>query len=133
MLVIVGTDVCLASIASTVNDAACKEAAHAAATADNAERALKLAQQSAGSHQSDGFMIGAPRVTVSQFIYEDYRGRPPINASPYVAVTTTSEVRVPAPSLFSESIWGPEGTIIFKQRCVVPIEKSKVASRNSAS
>jgi hypothetical protein len=132
MLAVVGVDVCLASIGSSVNDAACKDAAHAAALADNPAAALKMAQLSTSTHQTDGYLVGVPQVTVSDFVYEDYGGRPPVNAAPYVALTTTSEVHVPVPSLFSERIWGPDGTIIFRQRCVLPIDKARVAVRNGS-
>jgi Flp pilus assembly protein TadG len=116
----------IVSLATSLNDAACRDAARAAAQASNSASALKLAQAAIKAHTTDGYYITVPTVDSSSFEYEDYAGSPPANTSPYVKVTTTAQVRIPAPILFFGAEFSKTGTITFTRTYNFPIVKTQL-------
>jgi len=105
------------------NDAtACRDAATLAAHSANASAALDLAQATVMlRHKPSSPII----LDVSHFVYEDYGGQPPANAIPFVSVSTSSQVHVPAPIFFNTKIVGTDGNITFTHRCKMPLSRSR--------
>ncbi len=116
----------IVSLATSLNDAACRDAARAAAQASNATAALKLAQAAIKAHSTDGYYVTIPTVDTSSFEYQDYAGNPPANTSPYVKVTTTSQVRIPAPILFFGAQFSKSGKLTFTRTYNFPIVKTQL-------
>lgn len=111
---------------SQVNDRACRDAARAAAEADNYATALKLAQAAVAPHKGDGYFVSSPTVDASAFTYEDFGGDPPPNTSPFVSVTTNCDIRIPAPIFFLGANFGATGTMNFSKTYVFPIVKTQL-------
>jgi hypothetical protein len=112
------------SLASSMNDSACRDAARAAAQASNRTTAISMAQAALKAHSTDGYFVSQPTIDTSDFVYEDYSGSPPDNTSPYVQVTTSSTVRVPAPILFFGAKFGKDGTMTFNRTYTFPIVRT---------
>lgn len=96
-LSILGFSVVVCELASSINDRACRDAARAAAEANNYAAALKRAQAAVAACKSTGPLYGPVALDTSKFIFEDYGGVPPANAEPYISVTTTMPCAIPAP------------------------------------
>lgn len=119
-------DVCFMLMASQVNERACRDAARAAAQADNYLSSLQLAQAAVASHKADGNYVSSPAVDASSFVYQDFGGNNPASVSPFVSVTTTTNIRVPAPVFFMGQNMGPDGTMQFTKTYTFPIVKTKL-------
>lgn len=129
LLVIVAVlcaNVGIMSLASSMNDSACRDAARAAAQASSRTAALNQAQAALKAHKTDGYFVSQPTINTSDFVYEDYSGSPPDNTSPYVQVTTSSTVRVPAPILFFGAQFGKDGTMTFNRTYTFPIVRTQL-------
>ncbi len=113
-------------LGSELNDRACRDAARAAAEADNYLSALQLAQAAVVAHRGDGVYISSPQVNASSFVYEDFLGSPPENTSPYVSVTTNCNLRLPAPIFFLGAECFGTGTMNFSKTYVFPIIKTQL-------
>ncbi|MBX9686735.1 MAG: hypothetical protein K2X27_08535 [Candidatus Obscuribacterales bacterium] len=111
---------------SEMNDRACRDAARAAAQADNYATALQLARAALIPHTADGYYLSSPTVNSSAFTYQDFGGDPPPNTSPYVSVTTNCNVRVPAPIFFLGSGFLKNGNMQFSKTYVFPIVKTQL-------
>jgi len=114
------------SIAASAIDLSCRDAARAAAQASDSASSLKLAQTAVKAHQTDGYFISQPTVSANSFVYQDFAGNPPANTSPYVSVTTTSNVRLPAPVMFWGVASGTDGTTVFTRTYTFPIVKTQL-------
>lgn len=90
-------DISVLVLGSGSNERACRDAARMAAQATNASKALALAQLASRAYQGDGYFVSTPVVDTPSFVYNDYAGKPPVDTSPYVTVTTSCKVRLPAP------------------------------------
>jgi len=105
-------DIGFLALATFINDAACREAARAAAQQRNADAAYGAALAAVQSFKIAGGLAGSPQVVQLQFEYfpnpdepdvplkmRDLKQTPADNLSmaPYVAVTTRLNVGVPAP------------------------------------
>ncbi len=117
-------DLTLLNFAVCTNDAACRDAARAAASTSNLAQAQLAAQAQLDIHATDGSFISQP-VLGSTFVYNDYSGSPPTNTSPYVTVSTTITVRVPCPIVFFGAEFGKNGSLIFTRQYTFPIVKEK--------
>lgn len=126
VMAILTLDIGYVLMGSEMNDRACRDAARAAAQGDNYATALRLAQVAVLPHRSDGVFVSAPTVDSAQFTYQDFGGDPPPNESPFVSVTTTSNVRIPAPIFFLGSGFGQNGTMQFTKTYVFPIVKTQL-------
>ncbi|MBY0356970.1 MAG: hypothetical protein K2W82_03130 [Candidatus Obscuribacterales bacterium] len=119
-------DVGFILMASQVNERACRDAARAAAQADNYLSALQLAQAAVAGHQSDGYFVSTPTVEAGQFVYQDFGGNAPPNVSPFVSVTTSTNVRIPAPVFFFGESVLDNGSMRFTKTYTFPIVKMQL-------
>mgnify|MGYP000617964685 CR=1 FL=1 len=128
VLAALGSDMTLITFGMFLNDKTCRDAARAAAQQTTSARALQAAQAQLRVHATDGTFISQP-ILVSQtspnFVYNDYAGNPPANQSSYVTVTTSINIKLPAPIFF----WGinflPSGTLQTVRRYTYPIVKER--------
>lgn len=123
---VLSLDVGYVIMGSQLNDRACRDAARAAAEADNYAGALDLAQTAVIAHRGDGYFVSSPTVEASDFVYQDFSGSPPPNTSPYVSVTTSCNIRIPAPIFFLGAEFGSSGTMNFRKTYVFPIVKTQL-------
>lgn len=121
---IFGLNVGFVIMGSQMNDAACRDAARAAAQGNNLANALNLAQASLRGHTPDGYFVSQPTLDTASFVYEDFGGATPPDTSPYVTVTTTCRVRIPAPIFFSGANVNTDGTMSFRKTYTFPIVKT---------
>ena len=129
LFVVIGVlclDVGYLILGSEVNDRACRDAARAAAAADNYATSLQLAKAAVAPHAADGTYVTSPLVDTTAFVYQDFNGSPPTNVSPYVSVTTHCKVRVPAPILFLGTAFLSSGAMQFTKTYVFPIVKTQL-------
>ncbi len=126
VLAVLSLDIGYVLMGSELNDTACRDAARAAAEADNYATSLQLAQAAVVAHAGDGTYVTSPVVDTTQFTYQDFAGSPPPNTSPYVSVTTHCNIRVPAPILFMGSSFMSSGTMQFTKTYVFPIVKTQL-------
>lgn len=122
MLALFSLNIGLIALGSSLNDRACRDAARAAAQGTTANQALLLANAALRSHPADGFFV-TPSTLSANFVYQDYGGSPPPDTSPYVTVTTTNQVRIPAPFLFTGQGFGTNGMLTFSSTYTFPIVK----------
>ncbi len=118
------TNISLLIMAASVNDKACRDAARAAAQASNYTGALKAARAALKGHPTDGYFVSTPVMNDSDLVYEDFGGNPPPDTSPFVSVTTTTVVRIPAPFLMYGAQFGAGGTQTFRRMYTFPIVKT---------
>lgn len=130
MLVIVtllGADIGILMLADSTNERACRDAARAAASANNSATALTLAQTAVVAHQLRNAFVSNPTVDPSCFVYQDFGGNPPPNTSPFVEVTTQTSVRLPAPVLFGKAEFNPgNGSMVLRKTYTFPIIKTQL-------
>ncbi|MBX9720190.1 MAG: hypothetical protein K2X81_02250, partial [Candidatus Obscuribacterales bacterium] len=129
LFVVIGAlavDVGYIIMGSEQNDRACRDAARAAAQADNYGTALQMAKAAVVAHKADGYYVTSPLVDPSAFTYQDFAGSPPPSTSPFVSVTTTCKVRVPAPIFFLGASFEPSGKMLFTKTYVFPIVKTQL-------
>ena len=128
VLAALGSDVTLITYAMFLNDKACRDATRAAAQQTSSASALQAAQTQLSVHATDGSFVSQP-VLVSQtspnFVYNDYGGNPPTNQSPYVTVTTSTNIKLPAPIFFLSMHFMPNGSVQFVRSYTYPIIREK--------
>lgn len=110
-------------LGSGSNERACRDAARAAAQCKDPASALIAAQAAVAAHSQNGGYFAAPP-TVLTVDYNDYGGNPPANTSPYVSVTTTCQVTIPAPIVFmglAKFDQGTSGKMTFSKKYTFPI------------
>lgn len=110
--------------AAGVNDAACRNAARAAAQQTNPEDAKVAAASAAKQFATGGGIFGNPLVLQTKDMFEfetfpDKDGVPQVEKGPYVRVSTRLNTQLPAPIIFNGT--GFTGLITFKQSYVFPI------------
>src|SRR5277367_6292573 len=59
----------MVSLASSINDSACRDAARAAAQGGNSANALQLAQAAIKAHATDGYFISQPTINTNNLVY----------------------------------------------------------------
>ncbi len=129
LFVVIGVlclDVGYLIMGSEMNDRACRDAARAAAEGDNYATALQLAQTAVVAHRGDGYFVSNPTVNTGSFLYQDFGGSPPPNTSPFVSVTTSCNIRMPAPIFFLGASFGGQGDMNFTKTYVFPIVKTQL-------
>jgi len=128
LLTALGSDLTLITLGMFLNDKACRDATRAAAQQSSSSSALTAAQTQLKVHSTDGIFISQPTL-VSQsspdFVYNDYGGNPPANQSSFVTVTTTVNIKLPAPILFYGVSFLPSGFVQFTRRYTYPIIRVK--------
>lgn len=121
-------DITLVIFGYSVVDAVTRDAARAAAQQTTNTQALAAAQSALRVHATDGVFITQP-VLVSQntpnFVYQDYAGSPPANTSPYVTVTCSLTVNLPAVVFFSKNVGFNGNAFTLMRRYTFPIVKTK--------
>jgi hypothetical protein len=127
-LVIVSLDMWFLLIAAPINDAACRDAARAAAQGADSTTAGNLAASAISARQNQSSMFIQPPKIIN-FTYQDFQGNPPPNTTPYVSVTTQSQVTPIIPlSVFGSMIIGGQ-TINFTQTYTYPIVRTKTITQ----
>lgn len=125
-------DIGFVMLASQLNDRACRDAARAAAQGSDYGAAVALAMAALAQHKGDGNFVADPALEIGEFQYEDFGGSPPPNTSPYVRVTTTCSVRVPAPIFLGEVTFGTgeSGIFNFSKTYEFPIVRTTLYLNN---
>jgi Flp pilus assembly protein TadG len=124
VMALLSANIGIVALGASVNDRACRDAARSAAQGSNSTQALALAQAALAAHPADGYFVTQSTLVTADFVYQDYGGSPPTDTSPYVSVTTTNKVRIPAPILFLGCQFGPGGTLTFSRTYTFPIVKT---------
>ncbi len=119
-----GVDIALLIFGASVNDAACRNGARAAAQGSTSAKASALATAAVNATKTDGYFISQPTITL--FNYNDFGGNPPPNDTPYVQVRTQVSVRLPAPIFFFGASFNGGNSMIFQQIYSYPIIKTKI-------
>lgn len=122
-----GADVSLVTYGMFLNDKACRDACRAAAQQTNSASALSAAQVQLKVHSTDGNFVSQPTLVSTSspnFVYNDYGGSPPTNTSPYVTVTTSVTITLPAPIFFWQTFVMSD-QFQFTRRYTYPIVKEK--------
>ncbi|MDZ4834748.1 MAG: hypothetical protein SGJ27_13305 [Candidatus Melainabacteria bacterium] len=125
---VVGLDTTLIILGMSLNDAACRDAARAAAKQSSADKAIQAAQSQLRVHCADGYWITQPVLescSAPNFVFNDFGNHPPPNTSPYVTVTTTITIKCPAPIVFFGADFVKDGAITYSRRYTYPIIKVK--------
>lgn len=117
-------DVLILAIGSGIAERSCRDAARMAAEANNYQTSLKLAQTAVKAYKGDGYFVISPTVNSASFQYNDYGGSPPEGKSPFVRVSTSCQVRIPAPILVYGLNWGTGNMLTFQKTYVFPIIKT---------
>jgi len=123
----IGANATVIILACNVNDAACRDAARAAAQTTSATQALMAAQTQLNIHSHGAFFVTQPALSSTSapdFVYNDFGGSPPPDTSSFVAVTTIVNINIPAPIIFFGTKFG-SGPIVYRKRYVFPIVKEK--------
>jgi hypothetical protein len=123
LFTLLGVDVCLLLFGAYVNDAACRDAARAAAQASDSAKGQAFAQAAVKARLTDGNYVGQPVLVPGGFVYQDFGGQPPINDTPYVTATTMTTVKLPAPITFFSATF--INKMDFTQTYTFPIVKTK--------
>ncbi len=124
---LLGMDVGVIVMGSSTNERTCRDAARAAAQGSDYATALRLAQAAVVAHPVDGYYLSQPAINATNFVYQDFGGNPPPNTSPFVSVTTSLRVRVPAPVLFAGAEFNPSnGLMTFNKTYTFPIVKTQL-------
>jgi len=123
MITMLSLNIGLVALGSSSNERACRDAARAAAQGSNLDQSIRLAQACLRAHAADGYFVTRSTLSTADFVYEDFGGSPPPNTSPYGEVTTTNQVRIPAPFLFPTSQTGNNGIVTFRNTYTFPIVK----------
>jgi hypothetical protein len=123
VLAVVAINISILVFACALNDKACRDAVRAAAQQPTSSKAQNFALASVKNHKTDGFFISPVQMT--NFNYNDFGGAPPpAGQCPYVQVTTSVNVTLPAPVIFFGSSMTNHMT--FSQIYTSPIIKTKV-------
>jgi hypothetical protein len=117
-------DIGIVSFGASLNDQACRDACRAAAQGSDVATATNMAKASLKAHLADGYFITTPAMKAGGLVYEDFSGSPPPDTSPYVEVTTSNTVRIPAPVLFFGAKFGKGGTMNFSKKYTFPIVRT---------
>lgn len=96
------------------NDAACRDAARAAGTADSMAVAETAAVTACACHHTDGFMVSQPALDKANFHFADDEN----SILPYVSVSTDCQVLLPLQCSFSGSDKG--GRVGTRRKYVFP-------------
>lgn len=107
-----------------MNDVACRDAARAAAQGEDLTQATRLAQTVLKGHETVSF-VGKP-VLKSPIVYQTFNGAPDPQSSPYVQLTTSTEVTLPfQPLTFFGTAQFQDGKLKFSNTYTFPIVRLK--------
>ncbi|MBA4074841.1 MAG: hypothetical protein C0508_07340 [Cyanobacteria bacterium PR.023] len=97
VFVALGLHLGIAIFGAYANDRACRDACRNAAQGQDLTEATKLANVILKSYQASGF-LSAPKMS-APIVYQDFAGRAPAQTSPYVQVSTSTDVLMPLGTL----------------------------------
>lgn len=114
----------LVGFAAWMNDAACRDVARAAAEEPTSAKALLAANNALKAFAVKNNYADTPTLLQNDpdFQYEifpDENGNPQLKKGPYVKVTTTMAVKLPAPVLFAKN--GLSNQLKFRQSYTYPL------------
>lgn len=124
VVALLSTNLGLVVYCAWTNDAACRDATRAAAQQTTATSARQAAQGAIARFASGSYWLSSPRLDLSgdSFAYEafaDSQGQPQRQKNPYVRVSTSTVVRLPAPiAIVGCSL---ADTVTLKQSYTFPI------------
>jgi len=121
---LIGVNCMLVLLAGWQNDAACRDAVRAAAQRDSVDNARYAARAAVVRYASGISLMTSPQVSFADkdFVYEAFRdanGQPQREKGPFVRVSTTMTVKMPAPFVICSA--GFTDTINLKQSYAFPI------------
>jgi Flp pilus assembly protein TadG len=119
-------DIGVIVLGTTMNERACRDASRAAAQCSDAVAAQKAAQAALAAYAADGYFVTTPVLNTGSFVYQDFLGSPPADTSPFVTVTTSTQVKVPAPIFLWGASFGSGGTMTFSKTYTFPIVKTQL-------
>ena len=127
-LMALALNVCFAMLAYGLNDRACREAARAAAQQSTKIAAQDVAKFVVAGFNKENSNLGTIKVT--DVTYNDFKGAPPDDQSPFVSITTSTSVAMPAPiEFFGKQVFA--SSIPVQKRYTFPIVRLNVATKNS--
>lgn len=97
VFVALGLHLGIAIFGAYANDRACRDACRNAAQGQDLTEATKLASVILKSYQASGF-LSAPKMS-APIVYQDFAGHAPAQTSPYVQVSTSTDVLMPLGTL----------------------------------
>lgn len=98
-------NVCMALIAYTTNDRACRDAARSAAQGASVSEATQRASRILLGYSGSAALRN---LRLERIDYNDFAGRPPSGVSPFVKVITSAECAIPCPiSVFGNDVFRP--------------------------
>jgi hypothetical protein len=123
LFVLLGVDICLLLFGCYINDAACRDAARAAAQASDSAKGNAYAVAAVKARVTDGNFISQPTLVQGGFVYQDFGGQPPVNDTPYVTATTKVTVTLPVPIAFFSATF--INKMDFTQTYTFPLVRTK--------
>lgn len=125
VMAVISLNIGILIFAAWMNDAACRDAARAAAQQSNENNAKAAAVLAAKQFGSDSSIIAHPVVLFSgdKFSWQtfpDDEGRPQPSKGPRVKVSTSLNTKLPVPLFFNGSV-GFTDLIVFNQSYTYPI------------
>lgn len=135
VMAVIAANIGVLVFAAWVNDAACRDAARAAAQQGNQSDAIVAAVGVTKQYGTGGGIFGQPKVltesTAFQFEpYFDQEGVPQLEKGPFVTVTTRLNTVLPAPIIYGNT--GFTNMIVFKQSYTFPILNPDQKSKSDA-
>ncbi len=103
-----------------VNDRACRTAVRAASQGTSQTEAKNLALSILGTIQGSNIWVERPKLD-GAVIYDDLGGVFPPNHSPFVTVSTVTQVNLPVPITFINDEFLPGGKLQFRQTYTFPL------------
>ena len=97
VFVALGLHMSIAIFGAYANDRACRDACRNAAQGQDLAEATKLANVILKSYQSSSF-LSAPKIS-APIVYQDFAGKVPPQTSPFVQVSTSTDVLMPLGTL----------------------------------
>lgn len=124
VLVLVCVDAGLMLYGAFINDRVCRNAARAAAQGKSVDEAYDLAYASLKLTAPAVAWVKSPEI-LGDIEYQDYGGNFTPIQSPFVSVTTRTEVNPPAPIFFFGAQFIEGGKLVFLQTYTFPIVRVK--------
>ncbi|MBI1272007.1 hypothetical protein GC174_16390 [bacterium] len=124
VLVLMSVDIGVILYGAFLNDRACRVAVRAAAQGKDAAEATALAGRTVLTIKSPDSWIKSPKL-ILPITYEDFGGNYAADNSPFVTVSTETEVDLPVPINFAGNSFMPSGRTTFKQTYTFPVIRAR--------
>jgi hypothetical protein len=124
LFVLLGLHLGIGIFGAYVNDRACRDACRNAAQGKDLTESTKLATTVIKGYRDSSF-LSAPKIS-SPLVYQDFGGKPPAQTSPFVQVSTETQVTLPFGVLaFFNTAFLKDGKIAFRKSYTFPIVRIK--------